>query len=98
MMTKDETIVDSVDNQHEVNPIWEESSRNLSTSPEDDSEKYDDQNCQHETPSWNRKSYSADNIYRPPRSRSRSTSYLEEHWKTNSSNDDETQSIGYSNG
>ncbi|CAG8643710.1 12236_t:CDS:10 [Funneliformis mosseae] len=90
-------------NQFGVDPIWEESSRNFSTSPDfdckndDDSEiKYEDQNCQDESSPWNSKPYSSNHIYHPPRSRS--TSYIKDHWKTYSNNDDGTQSSGYSNG
>jgi len=84
----------------EDNPIVEEP-RNLSTSPEsdcdytngNDREAWDNQNHQDEPSSWNRK-YSADNIYRPPKSRS--ASYTKENLKSNSSSDDGSQSRVYS--
>uniref|UniRef100_A0A1D1Z4G8 Uncharacterized protein n=1 Tax=Anthurium amnicola TaxID=1678845 RepID=A0A1D1Z4G8_9ARAE len=91
--------------EEDDNPIVEEP-RNLSTSPEsdydytkeNDKEEWDNQN-HHETSSinpynpYNRK-YSADNIYRPPKSRS--ASYTKENIKSNSSSDDGSQSRGYS--
>ncbi|CAI2186798.1 4514_t:CDS:2, partial [Funneliformis geosporum] len=91
-------------NELGVDPICEESSRNFSSSPdlddckndEEDGIKYEDQNCQDESSPWNNNPYSANNIYHPPRSRS--TSYLKDHWKTNSNNNDGTQSSSYSNG
>ena len=94
-----------VNQREDDNPIVEEP-RNFSTSPESDydyTNENDKEECdnQHnyETSStnsynpYNRK-YSADNIYRPPKSRS--ASYTKENMKSNSSSDDGSQSRGYS--
>jgi hypothetical protein len=86
-------LIGKMVNQWDDNPIAEEP-RNLSTSPDSDNElkTEENQNHQDEAPSWNRK-YCEENIYRPPKSRS--TSYIKNHWKSNSS-DDGSQSHDYS--
>jgi hypothetical protein len=87
----------------EDNPILEEP-RNLSASPVNDHNDYNDlkikenkdNDYKDETPPLNRKKFASDNIYRPPKSKS--TSYIKDHWRSSSSSDDGSQSRGYSNG